>query len=38
VKGPLQRVSQSIEEVLSRLTIYEMTEPERIPEELVSIS
>ncbi len=38
VKGPLQRVSQSIEEVLSKLTIYEMTEPERMPEELVSIS
>jgi Rrf2 family protein len=38
VKGPLQRVSQTIEEVLSKLTIFEMTEPDRVPEELVSIS
>ena len=37
-EGPLQRVNQSIEEVLSRLTIYDMTEPERVAEELVSIS
>jgi hypothetical protein len=29
-------VSQSIEEVLSKLTIYDMTEPEKVPE-LVSI-
>jgi len=36
VREPLRRVSQSIEEVLSKLTIYDMTEPERVPE-LVSI-
>ena len=29
----MQRVSQSIEEVLSKLTIYEMTEPDKLAEQ-----
>jgi len=29
VRGPLRKVSRSIEEVLNRLTIWEMTEPEQ---------
>jgi len=31
IRGPLRRVSRSIEEVLNRLTIWEMTEPELEP-------
>src|SRR6266567_4545996 len=29
IRGPLRKVSRSIEEVLNRLTIWEMTEPEQ---------
>jgi Rrf2 family protein len=38
VREPLRRVSRSIEEVLNRLTIWEMTEPEQEPvPELVTL-
>jgi Rrf2 family protein len=38
VRGPLRKVSRSIEEVLNRLTIWEMTEPERdATPELVTL-
>ncbi len=37
VREPLRRVSQSIEEVLSKLTIYDMIEPEQA-EDLVTIN
>lgn len=38
VREPLRRVSRSIEEVLSKLTIWEMTEPEHEPvPELVTL-
>ncbi len=39
VRGPLLKVSRSIEEVLNRLTIWEMTEPEHdaTPPELVTL-
>ena len=38
VREPLRRVSRSIEEVLSKLTIWQMTEPEHEPaHELVTL-
>jgi Rrf2 family protein len=38
VREPLRKVSRSIEDVLSRLTIWEMTKPEREPmAELVTL-
>ena len=38
VREPLRRVSRSIEEVLNRLTIWEMTEPEHeVTAELVTL-
>ena len=40
IRGPLRKVSRSIEEVLNRLTIWEMTEPDQEPEpisELVTL-
>ena len=38
VREPLRKVSRSIEEVLNRLTIWEMTEPEpEAPPELVTL-
>ena len=39
VREPLRKVSRSIEDVLSRLTLWEMTEPEQEPvAELVTLS
>lgn len=38
VREPLRKVSQSIEEVLSKITIGDMGESETVPEELVSLS
>ena len=39
IRGPLRKVSRSIEEVLNRLTIWEMTEPDGEAEpELVTLS
>lgn len=38
VRGPLRKVSRSIEDVLNRLTIWEMTEPEQAPApELITL-
>ena len=40
IRGPLRKVSRAIEEVLNRLTIWEMTEPDNEPElasELVTL-
>jgi hypothetical protein len=38
VREPLRRVSRSIEEVLSKLTIWQMTEPEHdLATELVTL-
>jgi DNA-binding IscR family transcriptional regulator len=38
VREPLRRVSRSIEDVLNKLTIWEMTEPEQEPApELVTL-
>ena len=39
IREPLRKVSRSIEEVLNRLTIWEMTEPEHdAPPELVNLA
>jgi hypothetical protein len=39
VREPLRKVSRSIEEVLAKLTVWELTEPEQqsVVEELVSL-
>ena len=37
VREPLRKVSQGIEEVLSKITIYDMSESEKTREELVTI-
>jgi len=38
VREPLRKVSQGIEEVLSKITIYDMSEPEKVREDLITIS
>ena len=37
IRGPLRKVSRSIEEVLNRLTIWEMTEPEAEAEPMTEL-
>ena len=38
IRGPLQKVSRTIEEVLNKLTIWDMTEPDtESPSELVTL-
>ena len=38
VRAPLQKVNRTIEEVLAKLTVWELTEPEQTPvEELITL-
>ncbi len=38
VRAPLRKVSQSIEDVLTKITIWDMNEDENVRDELISLS